>query len=148
MTFKATRPRTQVDSWQHDDPQSEGLTHLAEPEEQAIEDLVRHAEKFGCDSVYETAAERKWRQADLARLKASLRNIAEQHRKARRPRSWWETVPQLSGDDIAALRREGLAVDEIARLTGKSRNAIQRGLQRDAARAQNAESAMEKSSVI
>jgi hypothetical protein len=108
---------------------------------------LRHAEKFGCDRVYESAAEEAWSGAELARLKAVLRRIAEQHRKARRPRIWWETVPPISDSDVAALHAEGQIADEIAVLADTSRNAVHKALERHAATLQNGKSGMEKSHV-
>jgi hypothetical protein len=73
--------------------------------------LVRHAERFGVESVYETAEESGLSAADLARLKVELASVAD----GRRSRFGTKAkTAALNGGDVQALYESGLTPEEIA----------------------------------
>ena len=86
------------------------------------DEFLQHARRYGCDQVYNTAAEHL-AGGDLVRLKIGLRKIAEAHRRTRRSRppeasTWFEGVPGISDEDLLALHAEPLTPKEIALLAG------------------------------
>jgi hypothetical protein len=109
--------------------------------------LIRHAELFGCECVYETATT-YLSERELVDLKIALRRIADEHRKAKRPASWWQEVPRIDAADIALLRANGATPDEIAALIGRSRTAVYKALERHIKNQPRDHRPMEKSDVI
>jgi hypothetical protein len=112
-----------------------------------VDHYVRHAQLFGCESVYGTAAEHL-SATELVRLKVELHRIATEHRRAKRPSSWWQGVPPIDDADLALLHAGGATADEIATMVGRSRNAVYKALERWAETHPHDDRAMEESDVI
>lgn len=84
-------------------PQQRANDDYAAP---TLDRLIHHAEKFGCDCVYETAQGCGFSDSELATLGVELKKIAAGHRRARRPDTWWKDaapryLPQVSREDEA-----------------------------------------------
>jgi hypothetical protein len=109
--------------------------------------FLRHAELFGCECVYGTAAGHL-SATELLRLKVELHRIATEHRRAKRPSSWWQDLPPIEDADLARLHAAGATPDEIALLVGRSRNAVYKALERRAETHPRDDRAMEESDVI
>ena len=88
-----------------------------------FEESIRHAERFGIDSVYESATELE--AADRVKLKIELQRIAVGHSKNREHITWWEHPPRVTNEDILHLRDEGLTASEIVTATGKTQRAVE-----------------------
>jgi hypothetical protein len=96
-----------------------------------VDHYSRHAELFGCECVYGTAAEHL-SEIELVRLKVALHRIGTEHRRARRPPSWWQGLPRIEDADLALLLAQGATPDEIARLVNRTRSAVYKALERQA----------------
>lgn len=101
----------------------------------AYENLLRHAEKFGTDCVYETARGRLHRESDLATLKCVLRRIEKQRRRrGTEQRVTWasDDSPAISGDDVGIavdrLAGDGLTSEKIAEQIGVTVQVVRRHL--------------------
>jgi hypothetical protein len=75
------------------------------------ETLIRHAERYGVEEIYETGEQMQLQPADLAGLKADLREMAF----GKRSRFGTKTkTAATNGDDALALYEAGLTPEEIA----------------------------------
>jgi hypothetical protein len=75
------------------------------------ETLIRHAERFGVDEIHETGVAAELRPAELAGLKADLREMAV----GKRSRFGTKTKTAATNDlDALALYEAGLTPEEIA----------------------------------
>jgi hypothetical protein len=78
--------------------------------------FIKHAQRYGIDCVYETAAQAGLAPVELAKLKLELQTAAEQHRRARQSAS---LVGEATGRHRRApvtLREAGHTAGEIAEL--------------------------------
>jgi hypothetical protein len=99
---------TQRDAWVD-------LPEKAATPRPATEKLLAHAERFGCDCVYATVERSGFSDPELAVLGQQLRAIAERHRKARKPKTWWrDPAPAHLPQDVEVKA-------ELAVLSAKSR---------------------------
>ena len=110
--------------------------------------FIKHAQRYGIDCVYETAAQAGLTPVELVKLKLELRAIAEQHRRARQPASWWEKPPAITDEDLVTLREAGYTASEIAELTGKTKSAVWKALERASATALDEHSPLMESRAV
>jgi Putative ATPase subunit of terminase (gpP-like) len=81
--------------------------------------LEKHARRFGIDCI--------WLQADMAiddplalvRFKVVLKDIATEHRRARKPKTWWENPPKVGKEDALFLYSAGYTIEEAAEAIGE-----------------------------
>src|SRR4051794_37933913 len=90
-------------------------THGCDPADFSLERLLRHAQRFGPDSVYETAVEHRADASLLGKLAEGIRNM---------PGRW-----ELTRDQQTALARRlfNVGADEglIRKYSGMSRKSVQ-----------------------
>ena len=117
------------------------------------EQFLRHAQRFGCDQVLETATEYLVG-SELARLKVELRKIAKSHQATRKSRppeasTWYETVSALTDADLVALNADPdpMTPSEVALFAGVPVRRVHRALEREAEATQIDKSATELSDV-
>jgi hypothetical protein len=71
----------------------------------ALDGFIKHAQLFGCDCVWATA-QTDLSDRELAVLGAELKKIAAEHKRARKPKSWWENaaphrLPKVPEEDTS-----------------------------------------------
>lgn len=81
-------------------------------------EFVKHAKLCGVELIYETA-EVYLGPEELVRLKVRLNVIALQHRRAKKPRCWFENPPKVGRDDAVSLFETGLTLEEVVQAVGK-----------------------------
>jgi hypothetical protein len=89
------------------------------------ETLIRHAERYGVEEIYETGEQMQLQPADLAGLKADLREIA----LGKRSRFGTKTKTAATNDlDALALYEAGLTREEIASRLKWSLNRVRKAI--------------------
>jgi hypothetical protein len=110
-----------------------------------LDDFLVHARKFGTQCVLETAEE-YLAAADCAQLKAAIRRIAGEHRRAKKPSNWYDDVQDFTDEEVAGLA-EDMTTAEVAVLIGKSKAAVHSALQRWSGTSSECDGGMEVSHV-
>jgi hypothetical protein len=86
----------------------------------------RHARLYGVDCVLVSATSLS--PVSRVRLKLALREVAKEHKRKRKPETWWKDAPDVDAGDVRTLAAAGLVPMEIVRLIGWTSSRVERAL--------------------